>query len=283
MSSTVLQKREWGSVGKPSCAELLQRAPLARLLPPVGEEIVEEDAQAARGHDLGVEKPDGAGRGVARVGEEGLAGLLALPVDLAERREGEVDLAADLDLAPGLDDERQGADGLDVAAHVVPPDAVAAGDRPGELAVPVDDGDAEAVDLELGRVGDGLAGEELADAVVELADLVVIESVIDAHHRGPVGDAGEALGGLLADPLCRGLRRHQSGEAGFEVAELADKAVELRIGDLGIVVDVIFPLVEEDLPAQGLGPGAVLRSGGRGGHVFPPSIGDSPPPAPGGP
>ena len=272
----VLQKREWGLVGKPSSPELLEGAPLARLLPAVDDEIIKEDAEVAGGHLPGIEEPDGARRGVAGVGEEGLARFLALPVDLAEGREREVDLAADLDLAVGLDDERQGADGLDVAADVVAPDAVAARDGPGELALAIDDGDAEAVDLELGRVGDVPAGEELAHALVELADLVLVVAVLDAHHRAAVDDGGEALDGLLADPLRRRFGRHEVGEAGLEVAELAHEAVELRVGDLGVVVDVVLALVVEDLPAQRLGPGAVLRPGGRGGHVFPPSSIDDP-------
>ncbi len=80
-------------------AELLEGAPLAGLLPAVDDEIIKEDAEVAGGHLLGIEEPDGARRGVAGVGEEGLARFLALPVDLAEGREREVDLAADLDFA----------------------------------------------------------------------------------------------------------------------------------------------------------------------------------------
>jgi hypothetical protein len=225
---------------------------------------------------LGIEEPDGARRGVAGVGEKGFARFLALPVDLVERRERKIDLAPDLDFFFGFDDKRKGADGSDVAADVVAADAVAARDGPGELAPAVDDGDAEAVDLELGRVGDVPAGEELAHPPVELADLVLAVAVLDAHHRAAVDDGGEALGGLLADPLRRRFGRHELGEAGLEVAELAHEAVELRVGDLGVVIDVVLALVVEDLPAQRLGPGAVLRPGGRGGHVFPPSSIEAP-------
>ena len=114
----------------------------------------------------------------------------------------------------GLDDQRQRADGLDVGADVVAADAVAAGDGPGELAVPVEDGDAQPVDLELGRVGDRPVGQELADAVFELPDLVLGVAVVDAQHRGPVDDGREALDGLLADPLGRRLGRHQARGSG---------------------------------------------------------------------
>ncbi len=242
--------------------ELVQGVPLGRLLPPVDEEGVEEHAEIAGGHQPRIEEADGAGRGVAGIGEERLAGLLAVPVDGPEGGERQVDLAADLDLPSGLDDQRQRADGLDAGADVVAAVAVAAGDGPGELAVAVDDGDAQAVDLQLGRVGDGPAGQELADAVFELADLVLGVPVLDAQHRGPVADGRETFDGLLADPLGGRLGRHQAGETGFEVAEIADETVELLVGDLGVVVDVVFALVVKDLPAQRLDPGAVLRPGG---------------------
>ena len=72
-------------------SEFLQGAPLAGLLLPVDEQIVEEDAEISGGYLPGVEKPDGAGRGVAGIGEEGFSGFLALSVDLAEGGEREVD------------------------------------------------------------------------------------------------------------------------------------------------------------------------------------------------
>ncbi len=247
-----------------------QSAPLAGPLGPVDDEVVEKDVQAARGRLARIEQAQGAGRGVAGVGEEGLAGLLAGPVDVAEGGDGQIDLAADLDLALDGDDERQGADGLDVGRDIVAAEAVAAGHGPGEAAVPVEDGDAEAVDLELGRIGDGPAAEGLLDPGLELADLVLVVAVVDAQHRGPVGDRGEALEGPLADALGRRFRRDQLGEAGFEVAQLGHEPVELGVGDLGVGVDVVLALVMDDVAAKRLGPGAFLPAGGRGGHVNPP-------------
>ena len=269
----LVEGRAEARVGIGREAELLepaQGAPLALLLPAVDVQGVEEDVEVPGGHLLRIEEADGARRRVPGIGEEGLAGLLAAAVDLAEGGEGQVDLAADLDLAFLGDDERQRADGLDVGADVVAADAVAAGDGPGELAVPVEDGDAEPVDLELGRVGDRAVAQDLADAALELPDLVLVVAVVDAEHRRPVDDGGEALDGLLAHPLGRRFGRHQLGEAGLEAAQLGHEAVELGVGDLGIVVDVVFPLVADDVAAQRLGPGAFLPAGGRGGHVNPP-------------
>src|SRR5207244_13053842 len=59
-------------------------------------DVEAEDPQAATARDLGVELAQRARGGVARVGEGGLARLLALAVELYEAGLGEIDLAAHL-------------------------------------------------------------------------------------------------------------------------------------------------------------------------------------------
>ena len=107
---------------------------------------------------FGVEEADGPGSGVAGVGERRLALILLLPVDPAERSEGEIDLAPDFDLPRLADHERQAADGFDVGADVVAAQPVAAGQRLGVFSIAIEDGDAQPVDLELGHVLDLLIG-----------------------------------------------------------------------------------------------------------------------------
>src|SRR4030067_217571 len=58
-----------------------------------------------------------------------------------------------------------------------------------------------------------------------------------------------------------------------ERGERGDETVELGVRDRRVVVDIVFPLVADDLPAQRFDSGAVPRAGLRGGHVFPPNFG----------
>ena len=87
---------------EPACSERFERLPVRgdeRLV--ARAHVVEQDVErAARGH-LGVLLPDGAGGGVARVGEGGLAVLLELPVQLVKLLARHEHLPADLELAHG--------------------------------------------------------------------------------------------------------------------------------------------------------------------------------------
>src|SRR5215470_7261065 len=59
--------------------------------------------EVAAGDDPRIEKLEGAGGGVARIGEGFLAALLAVGVELCERGSGPIDLAADFEhLRPAL-------------------------------------------------------------------------------------------------------------------------------------------------------------------------------------
>ena len=139
--------------------------PALHLAHRIGEEL-----QRPRLGDAGVELAHRAGRGVARVGEHRLAGLLAL---LVQREEGivrEIDLAADLDQLGRLrilQRVRDAGDMLQVGGDVLADRAVAAGRADGELAVLVAQVGGEAVDLGLDVELDVrlvLAPEEAADA-----------------------------------------------------------------------------------------------------------------------
>ncbi len=227
-----------------------QALPLGIGLPPVDEEGVEEDVQVPRRDLLRVEEADGPGRRVSRVGEEGLLVLLALPVDREEGFGGNVDLAPDLDV-PGLGDgQGQGPDRLDVGGDVVAPDAVAARHGPGVLPVPVENGDAEPVDLELGHVRDLLVGKEPEDPVLEVPEPFLVVAVVDAQHRPVMDDRHETFDGPFADPPGGGFGGDEVGESRLEAAQLPHERVELGVGNLGVVVDVVFLFVVSDLPAQ---------------------------------
>ena len=130
--------------------------------------MIEEDVQSAGSHGPGVQQADGTGGGVPGVGEGGLLEFFALAVDLLESLQGEEDFAPGFDVAGLIDDHGQGLDGLDVGRHVVAPYPVAARHGPGVFAVPVEDGDAEPVDFEFGRVFDYFTGKEFPDPRLEV-------------------------------------------------------------------------------------------------------------------
>ena len=129
------------------------------------------------------------GRGVARVGEHRLAGVGHRLVEPLEGLDREEHLAAHLDQgrAPGtrrVPVSRCGhrVDGADVGRDVLAGAAVAAGQRPDQPAVLVEQVDREPVDLELAqqrRVVDAVARQP----GVPRRQLVVGERVVEALHR----------------------------------------------------------------------------------------------------
>src|SRR5207247_10130453 len=93
-----------------------------------------------RGADRGVERFQRPRGGVARIREHGLAGLLALAVQLLEGLERQVDLAAHLEELGGLprlapQAERHASDGPDVGRDVLADGPVAARRADGEAAL----------------------------------------------------------------------------------------------------------------------------------------------------
>src|SRR6185437_6482367 len=100
------------------------RGQRAHLAPAVSEEL-----EWTRGRHLRIELPERSGRRVARIGEDGPAGLRLLLVEREERRARHVGLAAQL--AYGRRSRtgeplRHALHAPDVRRHVLPLDAVAA-------------------------------------------------------------------------------------------------------------------------------------------------------------
>ncbi len=178
---------------------------------------------------------------------------LALAVQGLEAAARQVDLAARLQLGRGLplQHQRHRADGAHVGGHVVAPQAVAARHAAHQPAALVVQRHREAVDLELGHVGDLARPHQPEDALLELAQLVGRVGVVEAEHGHAVAEARELLGGALAHALGRAVGGHQVGEGRLDLAQLALERVVLLVGDLGSVEDVVEPLVAADLVAQG--------------------------------
>jgi hypothetical protein len=126
------------------------------LEPPVGAHAVHHQPQRAGGGDPGVLLPEGARGGVAGIGERRLALLDHGCVDVGERRDREVDLAAHLqqlrDVLP-RELPRDVVHRADVGGDVLPGRPVAAGGGPDQPSLLVDQRDGHPVDLQLAQVG----------------------------------------------------------------------------------------------------------------------------------
>ena len=217
----------------------------------VARQLVECAVQSAPGHHgrrLLLERPGG---GVAGVGEELLAVGLALGVEAVERGVGHQDLAADFEeVGPVRAPQAQGhrAHGADIGRHVVALDAVAAGHGAHEPSVLVGERDGRAVEFQFADVvrGPGFA----LDAADELVQFVQRVGVAQRQHRVAVLH-GPELGRQVASHAHR--RRVGVGVFGvcaLQILEFAHHCVELEIRNLGGVFDVIFEVMQFELPAQ---------------------------------
>ena len=235
-------------------------APLARLLEalPVGFEgqvvtrqLIERAVEPAARHDSRGLLLEGPGRGVAGVGEERLAVRLALAVQAVERGVGHEDLPADFEVVgPSLASEAQGhrSHRADVCRHVVALRAVAARHGAQQAPVLVGQRDGRAVELQLADVvrGPGLA----LDAREELVEFVERIGVSEREHGVAVADGRELSAEVASDAYRGGVRIGIFGVRAFEVLQLPHQGVEFEIGDLGSVFDVIFVIVQFELPTQ---------------------------------
>ena len=247
-------------------AEAVLAQPLERLVvglerePLRGAHAVAPHRQRPRGRELRVELADRAGGRVARVGEGGLARLGALLVELGERCQRQVDLAAHLDQRRRVvDAQRYGADRAQVLGHVLAHLAVAARGPAHEHAVLVDQRDRQAVDLGLGHEAHVahrhvLAGQVALAAQHPGGQLLLVARVGQRQHRRQVRHLGELVERLGAHALGGRVGRHELGVLGLEVAQLVQQRVVDVVAHLGVVEDVVAVVVMVELAPQLGGP-----------------------------
>src|SRR5262245_25016120 len=236
--------------------ERLDRAPVGSRLEPadLAGAVADEGERAGRG-DARVEllqRPRGR---VPRVGEGRQPGLLPLPVELAERVDGQEHLAPRLEpcrraAVHRAQAERDAADRADVRGDVLADDAVAARRAARERAVLVDQLDRDAVDLRLADVLDAFAAEETAHALVERSHLLPRRDSLRRMHRVATADGAEMLERRGTDTLGRGVRRAQLGVLLLELLQPAEHRVVLRVRDERVVEHVIAVVVALDLVTE---------------------------------
>ena len=214
-------------------------------------ELVGPEPQVPAGGDLGVLLPQRTGARVPGVGEEAQAGLALALVQLLERGRGHVHLAPHLEHGGRVAGQPLGddGDGADVLGHVLPHHAVAPGRAPHVPPVLVQQRAGDAVDLQLADVVDVL-GDVALHPLAPRHQLVEGEGVVERHHRDAVADLGERgrrpaahlLGGRVGGP--------QLGVGLLQGPQLPNQGVELGVGDLGVVEQVVPLGVVLDEPPQ---------------------------------
>ena len=218
----------------------------------VAHQLVHERAHAALRHQRRIQVPHRARGGIAGVRELRLAGVLHLAVEPVERRAREVHLAADLDaiVRPASQRERDRADRAHVRGDLLTARAVAARRRAQQASAFVRERNAQAVDFQLGDVGDLLEPGALAHALVEGAQLLLGVRVVETEHRHHVLDGVKAFDRAACHALRRRVGRDELRMLRFNPLELVEQPIELLVGDLGVVVDVVALFVMPDRIAQ---------------------------------
>ncbi len=187
----------------------LQSIPLALGPHCIGWQVhrVSEEVQPSGGHHLGVELPQGARAGIARIGKEGFPALLALGVDGLKSVVGDEGLAAHFH--PGrwlleLQSQRHRLDGAHVGGDLLTAAAISAGGGAHQHPIGVAQGQGIAIDLELADVlalALRVVLQLAPQASIPGLQLFGVEGVIKAEHADAVLNAAEPLSWRAAHPL----------------------------------------------------------------------------------
>ncbi len=137
-----------------------------------------------------------------------------------------------------------------VVGDLVAARAVAAGDGLGENAVLVGHRNRHAVDLVFDGVFDRFAVHELADAGVEFVQLRFVVDIVDREHRDAMLDRFESFDRGATDLLGRAVGRIVLGMLGLEFHQPSHQLVELEVGDFGLRLDEVEPIMPPQLVAE---------------------------------
>ena len=242
-----------GVDGEAEGGEPLEPLDLARGERPLAPaDLVDVEGERPLGGDGRIELADGAGGGVAGVGEERFAPLGALGVHALEAALRHVDLAAHLEGRGKVarQGEGDGADRAQVGRDVLAAAAVPARGALHEASPLVGEGDGEAVDLRLRREGEVVASRAFGGAAVPVGQVLGAAGVAEAEEGGAVLDRGERLEGGGADALGGGVGGDELGEGFFQPAQLVQELVVLAVADLGRVEHVVAVVVVIDVRPQ---------------------------------
>ena len=86
-----------------------------------------------------------------------------------------------------------------------------------------------------------------AQPFVERAQLVLVVGIVQAEHRLRVLNRRKSFHGTAADALRRRIRGDEIGMIALEILKLPQELIELGVGNLGVLVNVIAFFVMADL------------------------------------
>ena len=209
-----------------------------------GAQAVADDAKSTLTRFFGVEELHRARGEVTGIGVKRFAFGLAELVEALELGECHVDFAADLEeVGRSFERARNLADQADVGGHVIPAGAVAAGNRPHEMAFLESERDRHAVDFWFDDEFEACAAEGLVKTVAEGAEVGFVVSVVERQHRRLVVGLLEAFRLVVADTEV-GSGEHR--ELPFQVGQLIQKLIEFEVGNLWRVLFAILVFVALD-------------------------------------
>ena len=213
-------------------------------------QCVREEIKPSRGHHPGIELAQGAGTGIAGVGEQRFIPRCSVSVDGREGAIGNQSLAAHLH--PGrwgidLQSQRDRCDGAHIGGDLLALFPVSAGGAPDQQPVLIAEGKGIAVNFEFsdhgqcrrGSIRSWLSVKHLQQACIPAAQFFSTECVVQAEEGNAMGHAGESLGGSSTHALGGAVGDHQLGVSGLQIQQFAIKAVVDRVLHLGSIQHVI--------------------------------------------
>ena len=208
----------------------------------------------------GLKLADGAGRGIARIGENRQALAFAFFIHFLEGGDGHQHFAAHFKIQRDAgflqpffrDGKRNGADGADVERHVFADGAVAASDAANQFAVLVAQGQRHAVELQFAYVIDVFPPAQFVYPPLPVAQFVFAVGVIQREHGRRMLRLHETFAGFAADALGGRIGRDQLGMLGLELFQLVHELIEFSVRDFRIVEHVVAIFVVADFVAEGV-------------------------------
>ncbi len=215
---------------------------------------VDEHVERARRADPCVELAQTPRGGIAGIHEGLFAARRRIRIEALEAGDRHEHLAAHLEHARNVGAaqfQRQRSDRLQIRRYVLALLPVPARRRAHEHAVRVRGADRETVELRFrGIFHGGRIPEALANAPVEIADLLLAERIVERQHRQPMPDCRERRDRRGADALRRRLRRDQLRIPRLQGLKLLHAQVVFGIRHFGIVERVIADVVAIEHFAQ---------------------------------
>ena len=205
-----------------------------------------KEGQGPPGGDPGIQLAQRTGRRIPAVGEFLLPGFLPFLIQLHESLPGHVHFSPHIqqfrDFHPrnGLQHFGDVGDGPDVFRDIFSHHSVPPGGSPDEPAVFVDDAAGQPVNLGLHHILDfGILRQPFMDPPVEFFHLFRGKGVGQAQQRRHMPDFREPGLGIAPHMLAGRIRSHQFRILCFQGLQFPHHGVVFRIGDQGIVLDII--------------------------------------------